>query len=91
MVVKGISNQFSSIEQVTDQFLGSGIRKKEIQPDISFEQILADLRERDYKDEHRKVAPLRKAKDSIVIDSSEISLEETIQKCIEVINLKMQK
>ena len=40
MVVKGISNQFSSIEQVTDQFLGSGIRKKEIQPDISFEQIL---------------------------------------------------
>ena len=38
--MKGISNQFSSIEQVTEQFLGAGIRKKEIQPDISFEQIL---------------------------------------------------
>ena len=40
MVVKGISNQFSSIEQVTEQFLGAGIRKKEIQQDVSFEQIL---------------------------------------------------
>ena len=38
--MKGISNQFSSIEQVTDQFLGAGIRKKEIQQDVSFEQIL---------------------------------------------------
>ena len=38
--MKGISNQFSSIEQVTEQFLGAGIRKKEIQQDVSFEQIL---------------------------------------------------
>lgn len=58
---------------------------------VSFEQILADLRERDYKDEHREVAPLRKAKDSIVIDSSEITLEETIQTCIDIINLKLQE
>ena len=38
--MKRISNQFSSIEQVTDQFLGGSIRKKNVQTDISFEKIL---------------------------------------------------
>lgn len=38
--MKRISNQFSSIEQVTDQFLGGSVRKKNIQTDITFEKIL---------------------------------------------------
>lgn len=38
--MKRISNQFSSIEQVTDQFLGGNVRKKGVQTDISFEEIL---------------------------------------------------
>lgn len=38
--MKGISNQFASIEQVTNQFLGGSVRKKDIQAETSFEQIL---------------------------------------------------
>lgn len=56
---------------------------------VTFQQVLADLKARDYKDENRKVAPLRPAKDSIIIDSGEMTLEETIEKCIDLIKQRM--
>ncbi len=52
---------------------------------ITYQQILENIRDRDYKDEHREVAPLRPANDSIIIDSSDMTLEETIQKCYEIV------
>lgn len=51
----------------------------------SFEEILKDLRERDYKDEHRAVAPLKPADDAVIIDTSDMSLEETIDRCVNII------
>lgn len=57
----------------------------------TFEEILKDLRDRDYQDEHRKVAPLKPAEDSIIMDTSNMSLEETIKKCVEIIKKKMKK
>ena len=53
--------------------------------EASFEDILKDLRERDYRDEHREVSPLKPAKDSIIIDSSNQTLEETIEQCLQYI------
>lgn len=38
--MKRISNQFSSIEQVTDQFFSNGVRKQGTSAEVSFEQIL---------------------------------------------------
>ena len=52
---------------------------------ITYQQILENLRERDYKDEHREVAPLRPANDAIIIDTSDMTLEETIRKCVEIV------
>ena len=52
----------------------------------TYEQILQDLRDRDYRDEHREVAALRPAEDGIIIDSSNQTLEETIEKCLQIIN-----
>ncbi len=54
----------------------------------SFEEILQDLRVRDYADEHRDIAPLKPANDAIIMDTSNYTLDETIEKCIEIINLK---
>lgn len=58
---------------------------------ITFEQVLSDLKERDYRDEHRAVAPLVPAKDSIILDNGDLTLEGTIDKAIELINAKLQK
>ncbi len=52
---------------------------------ITFEQVLKDLEERDYKDKHRAVAPLKVAPDAIVIDTSDDTLDETMDKCIRAI------
>lgn len=42
-----------------------------------YDQVLADIRQRDYQDSHRAVAPLRQAEDAILVDTSEIGIEES--------------
>ena len=44
--------------------------------DVEFERILENVRERDYIDSHRAVAPLRQAPDALVLDNSHMSIEE---------------
>ena len=46
--------------------------------DISYEQVLSDLRERDVQDKNRKHSPLQKPKDAVVIDNSDYNFKETI-------------
>lgn len=49
---------------------------------ISFEKILADIRERDANDENRAFAPLVKARDAVLIDSSDLTAEQVCEKII---------
>src|SRR5574344_77011 len=42
----------------------------------SYEDILENIKQRDYMDEHRQESPLRKAEDAIVLDNSNMSIEE---------------
>lgn len=58
---------------------------KDLPDSPSYDEILKDLRMRDYQDEHRKIAPLKPAKDSIIMDTSEMTLEQTIEKCVQII------
>lgn len=51
----------------------------------TFEEVLADLKQRDYNDSHRAVAPLKPAEDSILVDTTELNLEESAKKVIAVI------
>ena len=46
--------------------------------DISYKQVLSDLRERDVQDKNRKHSPLQKPKGAVVIDNSDHNFEETI-------------
>jgi cytidylate kinase len=49
---------------------------KEKNQEASFDEILKNVIERDYIDEHREVSPLRKADDAIVLDNSNITIEQ---------------
>ena len=42
-----------------------------------FATVLADIRQRDYQDSHRAVAPLKQAEDAILVDTSDIGLQES--------------
>jgi cytidylate kinase len=57
----------------------------------SFEQIVKDLIIRDERDKTRKIAPLKQADDAIVIDNSDLTEEETLEKCLGLIKEKLQK
>lgn len=46
---------------------------------VTFEEILKNVQERDYIDSHREVAPLRQAEDALVLDNSNMTREEQNQ------------
>lgn len=46
--------------------------------EVPLEQVVAELRERDHRDESRAVAPLRPAEDAIRLDTSPLSLDEVV-------------
>lgn len=57
---------------------------------VSFQSVLDELIERDYNDSHREIAPLKPAEDSVVLDTTGVSLEEQVQKIIDIIKEKVQ-
>ena len=46
---------------------------------VSYEDILCNLSERDYIDTHRETAPLRKADDAVILDNSDMTVEDQIR------------
>jgi cytidylate kinase len=46
--------------------------------EISYDEILNDIIKRDYDDSNREIAPLKPASDAILIDTSQCTLEESI-------------
>ena len=42
------------------------------------DEVLANLRERDYIDSHRETSPLRRAEDAFVMDNSDMTLHEEL-------------
>lgn len=44
--------------------------------DVTYEEILKNVQERDYIDSHREVAPLKQAADALVLDNSNMTREE---------------
>lgn len=56
----------------------------------SYEQILTDIQQRDYNDSHRAVAPLKPAEDSVIVDTSDDTLEQSVEKITAVVNSKIK-
>ncbi len=52
------------------------------QPGISFQQVLDELKKRDFNDKSRSIAPLKMAKDAFVVDNTNVSLNESVEKII---------
>ena len=49
-----------------------------------WEEVLADVNDRDYRDTHRAESPLRQADDAVVVDNSHMTREEQMEHIIEV-------
>lgn len=57
----------------------------------SYEKILSDIKERDYNDSHRAIAPLKPANDAVTVDTSNDTLQQSVDRIIQVVNEKIDK
>ena len=67
-------------------------REKELQERGTprpFEQVLAEMKERDYNDTHRAAAPLRAAEDAVTVDTSELDFQQSKERLLEIIREKV--
>ncbi|MFC2332844.1 MULTISPECIES: (d)CMP kinase [Haemophilus] len=55
----------------------------------NFEQILAEIKERDFRDRNREVAPLKPAYDALLLDSTTLSIGEVIDQALAYIQEKV--
>ena len=52
----------------------------------NIEEIEEEIIERDKRDMERKISPLRKAEDAVLVDSSNLSIEEVVEAITDLIN-----
>ena len=55
----------------------------------NYDQILKEIQQRDYQDTHRPIAPLKMAKDSVKVDTSELDIEGVISAIREIVGRKI--
>ncbi|WP_159882966.1 (d)CMP kinase [Paenibacillus puerhi] len=62
-------------------------RLKEIrdsQPDVTLEQLMTDIAERDRMDEQREASPLVRAPDAVLIDTSDMTIDDVVRRILEL-------
>lgn len=58
-------------------------------PNITIEEVKANLEMRDYIDSHREVSPLQKAHDAVVIDNTNLTQTQQLQKALKYVSMKL--
>lgn len=69
-------------------------RYKEMQEkniNMSYEEVEENIRKRDENDKTKEIGALKKAEDSIVVDTTSLTIEQVVEKIIEIINNKKIK
>ena len=56
--------------------------------EMTYDEVLDNIRKRDYNDKHKEIGALKLAPDSIVIDTTDLSIEEVENKIIQIIKEK---
>lgn len=52
---------------------------------VPLEVLVEQIETRDYNDSHREIAPLKQAQDAVLIDTTKFTLEQVVQKIIDII------
>ena len=57
----------------------------------TYEEVLENLQERDYRDTHRDIAPLILVNDAVKVDNSNMNIEQTIEYCYNICLEKLKE
>lgn len=52
---------------------------------VTYEGILEDIKQRDYNDMHRETAPLKKADDAVILDTTGMTVEESVDRLLDMV------
>lgn len=66
-----------------DEFMQKGM-------DVKYEDVLKDVKTRDERDANRQDAPMKPAEDAIILDTSDLSIDEVFQKAVAIIEEKLK-
>jgi len=66
-----------------DEFIAKGMTAE-------YEQVLADVKARDERDANRKDAPMKPADDAVILDTSDMSIQEVFDNAVEIIESKIK-
>ena len=58
---------------------------------VDYDTLLADIKQRDYNDSHREVAPLKKADDADYVDTTSMAIDDVVAHVKEVVHIKTKK
>lgn len=56
-----------------------------------YEDVLAEINQRDYNDSHREIAPLKPAEDAVLLDSSHLDLDGVVARIVEIVRENKEK
>lgn len=59
--------------------------------ETSFDEVLAEMRVRDARDSNRETAPLKAAEDAVILDTGDMTLEESISALLDLIRASMEE
>ena len=57
--------------------------------DMTYEEVLDNIRKRDENDKNKEIGSLKLAEDSIIVDTTDLNIDEVVEKIIEIIKEKM--
>ena len=66
----------------TDELIAKGQK-------ANFDKVLAEIKQRDYQDTHREIAPLKMCRDSIKLDTSDMTIEEVVAEMRRIVKEKI--
>ncbi len=66
----------------TDELIAKGQK-------ADFAKILKEIEQRDYQDSHREIAPLKMARDSIKVDTSDLDIDQVVEKIRGIVSEKV--
>ena len=56
---------------------------------VDYNKVLKDIQQRDYQDTHREIAPLKMSRDSVKVDTSDMTIEEVLEKLKDIVAQKV--
>ena len=68
----------------TDELIAKGQK-------ANFDKVLAEIKQRDYQDTHREIAPLKMARDSVKVDTSDMDIDQVVATIREIVAKKVTK